>query len=33
MKNVNELYKNCYNVYKSDFDTNDELTKDKKEKL
>ena len=33
MKNVDKLYKNCYNVYKSDFDTNDELTKDKKKKF
>ena len=33
MKNVDELYKNCYNVYKSDFDTNDELTKDKKKRF
>ena len=27
---VDELYKNYYNAYKSDFDTNDELTEDKK---
>ena len=33
MKNVDELYKNCYNTYKSDFDTNDELTEDKKKKF
>ena len=33
MKNVNELYKNYYNVYKSDYDTNDELTEDKKKKI
>ena len=30
MKNVNEFYKNYYNAYKSNFDTNDELTEDKK---
>ena len=30
MKNVDELYKNYYNDYKSDFDTNNELTEDKK---
>ena len=30
MKTVDELYKNYYNAYKSDFDTNDELTEDKK---
>ena len=24
IKNVDELYKNCYNVYKSDFDTDNE---------
>ena len=33
MRNVDELYKNYYNAYKSDFDTNDELTEDKKEKF
>ena len=33
MKNVDELYKNYYNAYKSDFDTNDELTEDKKKKF
>ena len=33
MKNVNELYKNYYNAYKSDYDTNDELTEDKKKKI
>ena len=33
MKNVDNLYKNYYNTYKSDFDTNDELTEDKKKKL
>ena len=30
MKNVDELYKNYYNAYKSDFDTDDGSTKDKK---
>ena len=30
MKNVDELYKNYYNAYKSEFDTDDELTEDKK---
>ena len=30
MKNVDELYKNYYNVYKSDYDTDDELNEDKK---
>ena len=33
MKNVDELYKNYYNVYKSDFNTDDELTGDKKKKF
>ena len=33
MRNVDNLQKNYYNAYKSDFDTNDELTKDKKKKL
>ena len=32
MKNVDELYKNHYNAYKSDFDTN-ELTEDKNKKF
>ena len=32
MKNVNELYKNYYNAYKSDYDTDDELTENKKKK-
>ena len=32
MKNVDNLYEKYYNVYKSDYDTNDELTKNKKEK-
>ena len=30
MKKVDELYKDYYDVYKSDHDTNDELTGDKK---
>ena len=30
MKNVDELYKNYYNAYKSDFDTDDELAENKK---
>ena len=30
MKNVDELYKKYYNAYKSDYDTDDELKKDKK---
>ena len=29
MKNVDELYKDYYGVYKSDHDTNDELTGEK----
>ena len=33
MENVDELYKNCYNACKSDFDTNDELTEDEKKKF
>ena len=33
MKNVDDLYKNYYNTYKSDFNTNDELTEDKKKKF
>ena len=33
MRNVDEPYKNYYNAYKSDFDTNDELTEDKKKKF
>ena len=32
MKNVGELYKNYYNAYKSDFDTDDELTEEGKKK-
>ena len=30
MKNVDERYKNYFNAYKSDYDTHDELTGDKK---
>ena len=30
MKNVHELYKNYYNAYKSDYDTDNELKEDKK---
>ena len=33
MKNVNELYKKYYNTYKSDYDTDDGLKKDKKKKF
>ena len=33
MKNVDELYKNYYNAYKSDFDTDDELAENKKKSL
>ena len=33
MKDVDEIYKNYYNAYKSNFDTNDELTEDKKKKF
>ena len=33
MKNVDELYKNYYDDYKSDYDTDDELTEDKKKKF
>ena len=33
MKNVDELYKNYYNAYKSDFDTDDELAENKKKKF
>ena len=32
MKNVDKLYKKYYNVYKSDYDNDDELTKEKKKK-
>ena len=30
MKNFDELYKNYYNAYKSDYDTDDKLKGDKK---
>ena len=33
MKNVNELCKNYYNAYRSDYDTADELKEDKKKKF
>ena len=33
MKNVDELCKNYYNTYKSDFDTDNELTENKKKKF
>ena len=33
IKNVDELYKNYYNDYKSDFDTDKELTENKKKKF
>ena len=33
MKNVDELYKNYYNTYKSDYDTDDKLKEDKKKKF
>ena len=33
MKNIDKLYKNYYNAYKSDYDTNDELTEDKKKRI
>ena len=33
MKNVDELYKNYYNAYKSDYDTDDKLKGDKKKKF
>ena len=33
MKNVDKLYKNYFNAFKSSFDTNDELTEDKKKKF
>ena len=33
MKNVNELYKNYYNAYKSDYNTDDKLKEDKKKKF
>ena len=33
MKNVDKLYKNYYNAYKSDYDTDDELKEYKKKKF
>ena len=33
MKSVDELYKNYFNAYKIDFDTDDELSENKKKKL
>ena len=33
MKNIDELYKNYYNDYKNDFDTDNELTENKKRKF
>ena len=33
MKNVNELQKNYYNCYKSDYSANDKLREDKKKKF
>ena len=33
VKNVDKLYKNYYNDYKSDFDTDDELAENKKKKF
>ena len=33
MKNVDKLYKNYYNAYKSDYGTDDELKEDKKKKF
>ena len=33
MKNVDKLYKNYYNTYKSDFDTDDELAENKNKKF
>ena len=33
MKNVDELYKNCYNFYKNDFDNDDVLSEAKKKKF
>ena len=32
MKNVDELYEKYYNVYKNDYDNDDELSGGKKEK-
>ena len=33
MKNVDELYENYFNAYKSDYDTDDQLKEDKKKKF
>ena len=33
MKNVDELCEKYFNAYKSDYDTDDELNKDEKEKF
>ena len=33
MKNVDELYKNYYNIYKSDYYTDDEVKENKKKKF
>ena len=33
MKNVDELYKNYYDAYKSDYDTDDKLREDKRKKF
>ena len=33
MKNIDELYKKYYNVYKSDYGTDDELNETKKKKF
>ena len=33
MKNADELYKNYYVAYKSEYDANDKLGEDKKKKL
>ena len=33
MENVDELYKNYHDAYKSDCDTDDELNEDKKKKF
>ena len=33
MKNVDEFYKSYFNVYKGDYDSDDELTKDRKKNL
>ena len=33
MKNIDELYEKCYDAYKNDYETDDELNKDKKKKF